>query len=45
MQPQLLAKVLIAFAGDFDRESMAPVAVCANLLRITGNHGVRVRRF
>jgi hypothetical protein len=41
--PQLLARVLIAFAGDFDSESIAPLAACANVLRLTPDLGVRVR--
>ncbi len=41
--PQLLAKALIAFGGDFDRESAAPLAVCANVLRLTPDQGIRVR--
>jgi hypothetical protein len=41
--PQLLAKALIAFASDYDRAAAAPLALCSNVLRITGNEGVLVR--
>ncbi len=41
--PQLLSKALIAFASEFDGESKAPIAVCANLLRLTGDAGVLMR--
>jgi hypothetical protein len=32
--PQLLARVLMAFAHDFDREPVAPLKSCANVLRV-----------
>jgi hypothetical protein len=41
--PQLLARLLLAFAHDFDRESIAPLQSCANVLRVTRDEGTRVR--
>jgi hypothetical protein len=41
--PELIAKILIAFASEFDSKSMASLAVCANVLRVTPDSGVRVR--
>jgi hypothetical protein len=41
--PLLLAKVLLAFALDFERESDISLAIYANLLRILNESGVRVR--
>ncbi len=41
--PELLAKALLAFASEFDNESIAPLAACANILRVTGDEGARVR--
>jgi len=39
----LLSKVLLAFAIKFERESAVSLAICANVLRIAGEEGVRVR--
>jgi hypothetical protein len=41
--PELLTKALIAFASEFDSKSAAPLIVCANLLRVTPDSGVRMR--
>lgn len=41
--PELLAMVLVAFAGEFEGKSTASLAVCANVLRVTPDGGVRVR--
>ena len=41
--PVLLAKVLLAFALDFERESEISIAIYANLLRILDDSGIRVR--
>jgi len=41
--PALLARVLVAFALEFERESEVSLAICANVLRLTGEAGVRVR--
>jgi DNA-binding MarR family transcriptional regulator len=41
--PELLAKVLLAVASEFDSQSVAPLALCANVLRVTANQGTRVR--
>lgn len=41
--PQLLAKALLAFASDFDRTARAPLALCGNVLRVTGGDGVFLR--
>jgi hypothetical protein len=38
--PTLLSQVLLAFALDFDRESVLPLAVCANVLRVLDAAGV-----
>ena len=38
----LLSKVLLAFAIEFERESEVSLAICANVLRLTGERGVRV---
>jgi DNA-binding MarR family transcriptional regulator len=43
--PELLAKILVALASEFDAESVAPLAVCANVLRVTPDAGIRVRDF
>ena len=40
--PVLLAQVLLAFAMEFDRESRAPLRLCANTLRVLGEQPVRV---
>lgn len=42
--PVLLARVLLAFALDFERESPLSLAVYANVLRILNPEGVEVRR-
>jgi len=39
----LLAKVLNAFAMEFDGESKLSLAICANVLRVLDEKGVRVR--
>ncbi|HEX4074304.1 MAG TPA: MarR family winged helix-turn-helix transcriptional regulator [Candidatus Acidoferrales bacterium] len=41
--PALLARVLLAFAIDFERESDISLAIGANLLRVLNEKGVRVR--
>jgi DNA-binding MarR family transcriptional regulator len=41
--PMLLAKVLLAFALDFERESGHSLAIAANVLRLAGEEGIRVR--
>jgi DNA-binding MarR family transcriptional regulator len=41
--PALLSKVLLAFTLEFERESELSLAVCANVLRLVGEGGVRVR--
>jgi DNA-binding MarR family transcriptional regulator len=41
--PILLSKVLLAFAIEFERNSEVSLAVSANVLRLTGPEGVRVR--
>jgi len=40
--PTLLSKALLAFAVEFDRRSPAPLALCANVLRVIGDDGARV---
>jgi DNA-binding MarR family transcriptional regulator len=39
----LLAKTLVAFALEFEHASEVSLAICANVLRVTGDEGVRVR--
>jgi DNA-binding MarR family transcriptional regulator len=39
----LLSKVLLAFAVDFERESDLSLAICANVMRVLDEEGVRVR--
>ena len=39
----LLSKVLLAFAIEFERESDLSLAICANVLRVLTQEGVRVR--
>jgi DNA-binding MarR family transcriptional regulator len=39
----LLARVLLAFAIEFERESDLSLATCANLLRVLDEKGVRLR--
>ena len=41
--PALLSKVLLSFAIDFERESDLSLAICANLLRVLDEKGVRVK--
>jgi DNA-binding MarR family transcriptional regulator len=41
--PALLSKVLLAFAIDFESESEVSLAISANVLRLVGEEGVRVR--
>ena len=41
--PEQLAKVLLAFASEFDTQSAASLAVCANVLRVTPDSGVSLR--
>ena len=40
--PSLLAKTLLAFALEFNRESDAPLSIAANVLRVADEGGVRV---
>lgn len=41
--PALLSKVMLAFAIEFERESEVSLAISANVLRLVGENGVRVR--
>lgn len=41
--PALLSKVLLAFALEFESESSLSLAICANLVRILDESGVRFR--
>jgi DNA-binding MarR family transcriptional regulator len=41
--PALLARVLLAFALEFERESEVSLAICANVLRVVDAEGTRVR--
>jgi DNA-binding MarR family transcriptional regulator len=41
--PALLARPLVAFALEFEQESALSLAIVANVLRVLGNTGVRVR--
>ena len=41
--PVLLSKLLLAFAIEFERESGLSLAISANVLRLIGPEGVRVR--
>jgi DNA-binding MarR family transcriptional regulator len=41
--PALLAKVLLAFATEFERDSELSLAISANVLRLAGPEGVRIR--
>lgn len=41
--PSLLSKLLLAFAVEFERDSGLSLAVSANLLRLGGDAGIRVR--
>jgi DNA-binding MarR family transcriptional regulator len=39
--PTLLSRALLAFAIDFERESAAPFALCANAIRVLGEKPIR----
>ncbi len=41
--PVLLARVLLSFALDFERESAVSLAICANVLRVVSDEGALVR--
>ncbi|HUI41794.1 MAG TPA: MarR family winged helix-turn-helix transcriptional regulator [Terriglobia bacterium] len=41
--PALLAQALLAFAIEFERESDLSLAICANVVRVLDEKGVRVR--
>jgi hypothetical protein len=41
--PTLLAKLLLAFAVEFERDSKLSLAICANVLRLTVDEGIRIR--
>ncbi len=41
--PVLLSRVLLAFAIEFERESALSLAISANVLRLVGDEGIRVR--
>ena len=41
--PMLLSKVLLAFAIEFERDSRVSLAISANVLRLIGPEGARVR--
>lgn len=41
--PALLARVLLAFAVEYERESVVSLAICANALRVMEDDGTRVR--
>lgn len=41
--PGLLSKMLLAFALAFESESGLSLAICANVLRLVGSEGVRMR--
>jgi DNA-binding MarR family transcriptional regulator len=41
--PALLARVLLAFAMEFERESELSLAICADVVRVIDEKGVRVR--
>jgi hypothetical protein len=40
--PALLSQLLLAFTVEFDRESRAPLALCANTLRVLGERPIPV---
>ena len=40
--PTLLSQLLLAFTIEFDRESKAPLALCANALRVLGTKPINV---
>lgn len=39
--PTLLSQALLAFVMDFERESSAPLALCANAIRVLGEKPIR----
>jgi hypothetical protein len=41
--PTLLSQLLLTFRLEFDRESLAPMEMCANTLRVLGEQPIRVR--
>ena len=41
--PELLERLLLAFASDFDQRSSAPLSACANVLRVLPDEGMRFR--
>src|SRR5215469_7786118 len=41
--PALFSKLLLVYAIEFERDSKLSLAVCANLLRLTGDEGVPIR--
>jgi len=41
--PMLLSKVLLAFAMEFESESEVSLAICANILRVLDEKGIRIR--
>ena len=41
--PALLSKVLLAFAIEFEGDSALSLAICANVLRVLDEEGIRVR--
>jgi DNA-binding MarR family transcriptional regulator len=41
--PVLFSKVLLAFVSEFERETGMSLAICANVVRLVGEDGVRVR--
>jgi len=41
--PALLARVLLAFALEFERDSAVSLAICANILRVIDDPGTAVR--
>jgi DNA-binding MarR family transcriptional regulator len=41
--PALLAKVLLAFTVEFERQFDLSLAICSNVLRVLSDEGVRVR--
>jgi DNA-binding MarR family transcriptional regulator len=41
--PALLSRVLLAFAIEFERQSAVSLAISANVLRLVGDEGIRVR--
>ena len=43
MLPELLARVLVAFALEFEEVSKLSLALCADVLRVVNEKGVRVR--